>query len=126
MDRQISFEKGVSSVISWESGPNYSSSSGWILTPTKKNVVSTNNDVVLSFVTSKGDELYIDDVKTSESNITIDPTKTYKISVKRDGYLPLSFQLFGFDTDKANQVKSYDFVIETKLAEIPLKVNEVN
>ncbi|MEI6887268.1 MAG: hypothetical protein WCK31_03475 [bacterium] len=125
-ERDISFEKGVSSVISWESGPNYNSSAGWILTPTKKNVISTNNDVVLSFITSKGDELYIDDVKTDQSNITVDPTKTYKISIKRDGYLPLSFQLFGFDNEKASQVKSYDFLIETKLAEIPIKVNEIN
>lgn len=124
-ERDIPFESGVSSVISWESGPNYNSSSGWILTPTKKNIVSTSNDIVLSFVTSKNDELFIDDVKTSESNITINPTKSYKISVQRVGYLPLTFQLFGFSADRANQVKSYDFLIETKLSEIPLKVNEV-
>lgn len=124
--RDINFEENITTSISWENGLTDETSSGWVLEPTK-NITSQDTLIKLNFsILPLGATITMDGTKVETKSVDIDPAKKYEIKVEKEGYLPLSFSLFGFDDSNNENLKGYDFNLEVKLAEIPIKVEEVN
>jgi hypothetical protein len=81
-------------------------------------------------VDDKEDEFYTRFMHDTELMLGINSSKLSEltglpssmINRWKEGYLPQSFQILGFDDSKVKQSSDYEYIVDVKLGSIPLKV----
>ncbi|MBN2016164.1 hypothetical protein JW766_05005 [Candidatus Dojkabacteria bacterium] len=120
--REIRFEKGFDTVISWEIGPTEDSSSGWILYAQK--TTGEDGKILVNLTCDPGNcEVQIDDQEKrqaplSDQELSIDSQHTIKAS--RYGYQDLEFQVLPEEDSARAQLAGYVLFLEVNLYKIPV------
>jgi hypothetical protein len=122
-EKTILFAPGISSSISYELGLSEDISNGWLIVPVKKVVKTTSTDTDITFrVLPEDSVLSINGEKKDSKVVKLDPKTKYDVRITKEGYLPQSFQILGFDDSKVKQSSDYEYIVDVKLGSIPLKV----
>ena len=120
--RVILFEKGFETVISWEIGPTYDSSSGWILYA--KKMVGDEDYAYLnircepedcSLQENDGDNM---EAPISDLELSLDSRHSYRVSGY--GYQDLEFQILPEEEEARLKLGGYDLFLEVNLYKIPI------
>jgi len=131
----LNFLDGFATTIVYEIGPSESVSQGWTIEPQEKQIASDKSElVIIPNVDAASIKLFNEDTneiiskREGMEQITYDlDFKTgYKILIEKDGYLPISFNIFGFEVGSetvSEKAKQYDYMIKVYLFELPLKLN---
>jgi hypothetical protein len=86
-------------------------------------VKTTSSDTDITFrVLPEDSVLSINGEKKESKVVKLDPKTKYDVRITKEGYLPLSFQILGFDDSKVKQSSDYEYIVDVKLGSIPLKV----
>jgi len=122
-EKIILFAPGISSSISYELGLSEDMTNGWLIVPEKKVIKTTSTDTNITFrVLPEDATLSINGEKKDSKVVKLDPKTKYDVRLTKEGYLPLSFQILGFDENKVKQSLEYEYIVDVKLGSIPLKV----
>lgn len=121
-EREIVFEKGFDTVISWEIGPTEESSSGWILYAQSSNekkgsaLLNISSDIESCNVVLNNSQ----EMKTPISNESIGLDSQYNIKVSKEGYQELEFQILPEDQEARNRLDGYILYVEVNLYKVPI------
>jgi len=121
-ERNIDFEKGFDTVISWEIGPTDESSSGWILYAQSSNKKEGNAFLNIS---SKIDDCKVllnntEGIETPIIDKAIGLDSQYHIKVSKEGYQELEFQILPEDQEARNRLDGYVLYVEVNLYKLPI------
>lgn len=131
----LNFLDGFATTVVYEIGPSESVSQGWTIEPVeKKSDTDPSVLTIIPNIEAASIKMFNEDtnelLKIKEGNqyqtYQLDFKNGYKINVEKDGYLPISFHIFGFNqnSDKVlEKAKKYNYIIKVYLFELPLKLN---
>jgi len=122
-EKTILFAPGISSSISYELGLSEDLTNGWLIVPEKKVIKTASAETNITFRVLPEDAiLSINGEKKDSKVVKLDPNAKYDVRITKEGYLPLSFQILGFDESKIKMSSEYEYIVDVKLGSIPLKV----
>jgi len=119
-EKEIWFEGGFDTVISWELGPTYESSSGWILYSKKG---SDDKKTILNLVCEpKNCDILVNEEKLNSpiNSYEINRDNQYHIKASYPSYYPLEFNLLPEDNVLREELEGYELFVEVKLYQYPL------
>jgi hypothetical protein len=130
----LNFINGYATTIVYEIGPSESVSQGWTLEPNNKNEESDTSliEVFPNIAASKVRFFYEDTGKEilaiEENKFLLDFRSGYRVLVEKDGYFPISINIFGYKLEKEKIVSKalkMNYILKVYLFELPLKVNYI-
>lgn len=122
-EKTILFAPGISSSISYELGLSEDMTNGWLIIPEKRVIKTASTETSITFrVFPEDSTLSINGQKKDSKVVKLDPKTKYDVRITKEGYLPLSFQILGFDDSKIKLSSEYEYIVDVKLGSIPLKV----
>ncbi len=121
-EKEILFEKGFDTVISWEIGPTEESSSGWILYAQSSNekkgnaLLNISSDIETCNVVLNNTQ----EMETPINNEAIGLDSQYNIKISKEGFQDLEFQILPEDQEARNRLDGYILYVEVNLYKIPI------
>lgn len=131
----LNFLEGFATTLVYEIGPSESVSQGWTIEPMEKDSngnsileISPNIDAtsIRLYDENTGKEINpIDDAKPLKFELSFD--SGYKVSIQKDGYMPINFNIFGFNdgSPEIKKAKGFNYRIKVYLFELPLILNYI-
>jgi len=131
----LNFLDGFATTVAYEIGPSESVSQGWTIEPVEKDSVSDQSTIeIITNIESSSVKLFDEDTNGEIKPLgeSVNPTYNldfksgYKVSIEKDGYLPVTFNIFGYDAGSEKileKAKKYNYIIKVYLFELPLKIN---
>lgn len=133
LDLTLDFLASYATTVAYEIGPSEAVSQGWVVEPVENSgtdnfiEVTPNIDATAINIASRQTGKSLTGVD-NKNVYNIDYTSGYTVLVEKDGYLPLTFDLFNYgDTDatRTEKLKKVNFEIKTYSFELPMKVNYI-